>query len=244
MSGVDGAIKLNSFNAPSVKNTETEKSASAFAVAKKPKKLIEKSAEKTVEEFVKDLIEIPVEEFAKEEETVEEIVEPVQVVEETVEEVVEDPIIPIPDFKDEKPLKKKGKGVDLKAEFTAVKDFIFKMYENVFDKTPSFKPTFEQTVGDLLLYLSNKLSYKNAQNSYNEEFGLTDVKIPSKYDSSYIPLCLKLAKWCEDNGEAFTAEELLYLISSLYLSSAKVSSVIITELDVAIDFDAEINYSL
>lgn len=237
MSGVDGAIKLNSFNAPSVKNTETEKSASAFVVAKKPKKLIEKSAEKTVEEFVKDLIEIPVEEFAKEEETV----EPVQVVEETVDV---EPIIEIPVLVEEKPIKKKGKKISLRAEFEKVKDFIFKMYENAFNKTPSFKPTFEQTVGDLLLYLSNKLSYKNAQNSYNEEFGLTDVKIPSKYDSSYIPLCLKLAKWCEDNGEAFTAEELLYLISSLYLSSAKACQVMITELDIANDFDAEINYSL
>ena len=83
MSGVDGAVKLNSLHAPSVKNTETEKkkkSVSAFVV------------EKTVEEFVKELIETPVEEFIKaEEENKNEtaIEEPIQ---EETKEPIEEPI--------------------------------------------------------------------------------------------------------------------------------------------------------
>ena len=47
MSGVDGAVKLNSLHAPSVKNTETEKkkkSVSAFVVPKNEEKPEEKKA--------------------------------------------------------------------------------------------------------------------------------------------------------------------------------------------------------
>ena len=264
MSGVDGAVKLNSFNAPSVKNTGTEKkkrSVSAFAV------------EKTVEEFVKDLMEIPVEEFIEEEKKLQEeqkeetpeviIEEPIEetpevVIEETVEERVEEiveepskienqpieaePIIEIPiDFTESD--NKKSKKPTVKTEFNKVKDYILSMYQTAF-VSKDFKPTFEQTVGDLLLYLSKKLSLKGAESAFNQELSLIGVTIPDKYSGGYIPLSLKLAKWCESNGFNFTAEELLYLISSLYLTASKQCGVLITELDIAIDFDAEINYSL
>ena len=244
MSGVDGAIKLNSFNAPSVKNTGTEKkkrSVSAFAV------------EKTVEEFVKDLMEIPVEEFIEEEnaQKIEEKPEE-EIIEETSEEdvletpkeqfVESEPTIEIPiDFTVEE--NKKSKKPTVKTEFNKVKDYILSMYQTAF-VSKDFKPTFEQTVGDLLLYLSKKLSLKGAENAFNQELSLIGVTIPDKYSSGYIPLSLKLAKWCETNGFNFTAEELLYLISSLYLTASKFDGVLVTELDIAIDFDAEINYSL
>ncbi|MBO7214018.1 MAG: hypothetical protein J6V66_00825, partial [Clostridia bacterium] len=83
MSGVDGAVKFNSLHAPSVKNTETEKSVSAFAV------------EKTVEEFVKELIERTVDDFIKVEENGKVITKelPDKQVEETViehQEIVEE----------------------------------------------------------------------------------------------------------------------------------------------------------
>ena len=244
MPGVDGAVKFNSLHAPSVKNTGTEKkkkSVSAFAV------------EKTVKEFVKDLIEIPVEEFIKaEEETANETV-----IEETVEEIKEDIKEPVeeiievkvlenlePIVTQEKPKKKDKNFVNVRLEFEKLKDKVFNMYEIAFSKTPSFKPTFEQTVGDLLLYLSKKLSFKNAESEFNSQLGLNGVSIPEKYEKGYIPLVLKLSKWCEDNKVMTVTEDLLYLISSLYLNSAKVCGVVITELEIAIDFEDEINYSL
>lgn len=251
MSGVDGAVKLNSLHAPSVKNTGTEKkkSVSAFAV------------EKTVEEFVKELIETPVEEFIMaEEESNNEVV-----IEEPIEEIVEEPINEIneeikepieeiievkvlenldPIVIEEKPKKQKKNFVDIRVEFEKLKDFVFKMYEIAFDKTPSFSPTKEQTVGDLLLYLSKKLSFKNADSEFNLKFGLEGVSIPSKYDKTYIPLALKLAKWCEDNKVLSVIDEMMFLISSLYLNSALSCGVIITELEIAIDFENEINYSM
>lgn len=244
MSGVDGAIKLNSFSAPSVKNTGTEKkkrSVSAFAV------------EKTVEEFVKDLMEIPVEEFIEEEAELQEDQKeetPEVAIEETVEEpskienqpIEAEPIIEIPiDFTESD--NKKSKKPTIKSEFNKVKDYILNMYQTAF-VSKDFKPTFEQTVGDLLLYLSKKLSLKGAESAFNQELSLIGVTIPDKYSSGYIPLSIKLAKWCETNGFNFTAEELLYLISSLYLTASKFDGVLVTELDIANDFDAEINYSL
>lgn len=243
MSGVDGAVKLNSLHAPSVKKTETEESVSALAVSKKPKKLIEKSAEKPVKEFVKDLLEIPVEEFVKEDESfTEEVIEEKPKTEEEIVQVSVEGLLEA--TAEEKPLPKKSKKINLKSEFSKVKDLVFKMYEKAFSKTPSFKPTFEETLGDLLLYLSKKLSLKNAHESFNLEFGLTGVSISEKYSKGYIPLCLKLSKWCEDKNLLKISEELLYSISSLYLSSATASGAIITELEIANDFDEEINFAL
>ena len=118
------------------------------------------------------------------------------------------------------------------------------MYEKVFSKTPSFKPTFEQTVGDLLLYLSKKLSYKNADSEFNSTFGLTGVTILDKYSLGYIPLALKLAKWCEDNKVLTVCEELLFAISSLYLSSSNAIGVTVTELEITTIFENEILFAL
>ncbi len=232
MSGVDGAVKLNSLHAPSVKNTETEKkkkSVSAFVVPKNE----EKTEEKVVE-----VKEEPIE--IKAEEVKEELVE--IKIDQPIEIKVLENIAPV-EIQD-KPKKQKKNSVNIRAEFEKLKDFVFKMYETAFDKTPSFSPTKEQTVGDLLLYLSKKLSFKNADSEFNDKFGLEGVSIPNKYDKNYIPLCLKLAKWCEDNKVMTITEDLLYLISSLYLNSAKACGVIITELEIAVDFDAEINYAL
>ncbi|MBQ3234811.1 MAG: hypothetical protein IJA97_01460 [Clostridia bacterium] len=253
MSGVDGAVKLNSLHAPSV-NTETEKPVSAFAV------------EKTVEEFVKELIERPVEEFIKEEQSAEqtnnELDEPIEEIpdievahNEPIEvapkepDILIEPEVYVPDVSMlnepiETPKVKRGKKIDLKAEFSKVKDIVFNMYEKVFSKTPSFKPTFEQTVGDLLLYISKKLSFKNADGEFNLALGIASVSIPDKYAKGYIPLALKLAKWCCDNGVLNVSEDLLFSISSVYLSSAKAVGVTITELEIAIDFEDEINFAL
>lgn len=233
MSGNDGGSKLNILNAPSVKTCEAESSASSFAVEKTRQKSVEKPktnvvavAESSAHEDIKTEPKTEQETPNKTEETIE----------------IQSEFLSLP-IKDEAP-KKKGKKIDIKGEFLKVKDIVFKMYDKVFNSTSSFKPTYKETIADLLLYLSKKLSIKNANESFDLEFGLTGVNVPDKYCSGYIPLCLKLSKWCKDKGVLDVCEDLLFAITSLYLNSANLNGLTVTELELTNDFENEIEYAL
>ncbi len=231
MSGVDGAVKLNSFRAPSTKISETVETVSEFAVQEEK---IEETTIETITETVEDVTQETIEE------TIQEIV--TKPCEEGLTEENFEPII-IEKTEEEIKPKKKNK-VDIKTLFLSVENIVQKMYLEVFSKTPEFKPTFETVMGDIILYLSKKLSLKNADNSFNDHFGLTGKVISDKYSNGYIPYALKLSKWCSDNGKMSISDELLFAISTVYLESAKLSDVIITELELANDFETEISFTL
>ena len=80
--------------------------------------------------------------------------------------------------------------------------------------------------------------------SFDLEFGLSNVTVPDKYCSGYIPLCLKLSKWCKDKGVLDVTEDLLFSITSLYLNSANLNGLTVTELELTNDFEVEIEYAL
>lgn len=223
MSGVDGAVKLNSLRAPSTKKPETEKAVSEFVVQEEN---IVETQEENIVETQEEISEEPVEEIV---EQVQEIV-----TEENFEPIIE----PIEEIKP-----KKNK-VDIKTLFLSVENIVQKMYVEVFSKTPEFKPTFETTMGDIILYLSKKLSLKNAESAFNSHFGLTGKVIAEKYSNGYIPYALKLSKWLFDNNKMNVIDELLFAISNVYIESARLSSVIINELELANDFEIEISYAL
>ncbi len=231
MSGVDGAVKLNSFRAPSTKISETVETVSEFAVQEE---IAEESIEETTVETVLETVEEPIEEQV--EESVEEPIE---------EELTEENFEPIIIEKTEEEIKPKKKNkVDIKTLFLSVENIVQKMYLEVFSKTPEFKPTFETVMGDIILYLSKKLSLKNADSSFNDHFGLTGKVVSDKYSNGYIPYALKLSKWCSDNGKMSVSDELLFAISTVYIESAKLSGVVITELELANDFETEISFAL
>lgn len=215
MSGVDGAVKLNSFRAPSTKKPETEKPVSEFVVQQETvEQKIEKAVEQTLEETI---------------------------IEKTIEENFE-PVLIEPIGEEIKPKKKNN--VDIKTLFLSIENIVQKMYIEVFSKTPEFKPTFETVMGDIILYLSKKLSIKNAEDSFNSCFGLTGKQVANKYLNGYIPYALKLSKWCSDNGKMSISDELLFAISTVYLECVKLSGVEITELELANDFETEISFAL
>ncbi len=184
--------------------------------------------------------------FVVQEQIVKEVAEVIEEpIEEMIEEVDEETFNPIniqSEVVIDKP-KKKNK-VDIKTLFLAVESVVQKMYKEVFFKTPNFKPAFETTMGDIILYLSKKLSLKNADREFNAHFGLIDKVVAEKYSKGYIPYALKLSKWCADNNKINVCDELLFAISTVYLESAKLSGVNITELELAGDFASEISYAL
>lgn len=114
----------------------------------------------------------------------------------------------------EQPKYNKG---DIKTHFNNAVNIIKKLYDKVFSKSPSFKPTFDETVGDLILYLSAKLNRDGVDEIFNMEFGVKSENVFEKYKQNYVPYALKLSSWCEQKGLVFVREDLLYEISALYV---------------------------
>ena len=138
MPGVNGAIKLNSV-APSNKNTETNKKVSVFDVQEEVITSTQKSIENIDAEPVNEQIEQPnpPKEIIKEEPIVE----------------ITEPAIEI-------------KTIDFRLEFSKITKIVKSLYEKVFSKSQGFKPTYEETVGDLILYLSAKLKQKRFERRF------------------------------------------------------------------------------
>lgn len=225
MPGVSGAVKLNSkVIAPLSKNTETDLSVSAFDL---PSKNIVNKVAVEIEEPIKttktieeNIVEEPTEE------TIQEVKEEIQ--EPTVEEV-EREVVSLPVY-------------DIKLEFEKPVKIIKTLYDKVFSKSSGFKPEYAETVGDLIFYLSYKLREFNASLEFDNAFSIQNYKLPSKYQSGYIPLALKLSLWCEQKGLLNVLEDLLYEISSVYLKSASSVGVSVNEEMLALAFSQEHAY--
>ena len=220
MPGVSGAVKLNSkVIAPISKNTETEISVSAFDLPS---------------ENVVSKVAVEIEEPIETTETIEETI-----VEETVQEKIEQEIKETVDKEREVvslPV------YDIKLEFEKPVKIIKTLYDKVFSKSNGFKPEYAETVGDLIFYLSYKLKSISASLEFDKAFSIKDYKLPSKYQSGYIPLALKLALWCEQKGLLSVSDDLLYEISSVYLKSASSASVSVSEEMLASIFFQEYEY--
>ena len=220
MPGVSGAVKLNSkVIAPISKNTETETSVSAFDLPS---------------ENVVSKVAVEIEEPIETTETIEETI-----VEETVQEKIEQEIKETVDKEREVvslPV------YDIKLEFEKPVKIIKTLYDKVFSKSNGFKPEYAETVGDLIFYLSYKLKSISASLEFDKAFSIKDYKLPSKYQSGYIPLALKLALWCEQKGLLSVSDDLLYEISSVYLKSASSASVSVSEEMLASAFSQEYEY--
>ena len=138
----------------------------------------------------------------------------------------------------------KTENIDIKAEFEKPLEIVKILYEKVFSKSPNFKPEFEETVGDLIFYLSYKLKTYNANDSFDKTFKIENYPLPEKYKKGYIPLALKLAVWCESKGLLFKVDDLLYELSSVFVSLVKSSNVIVNEDLVASAFLTETEFVL
>lgn len=220
MPGVSGAVKLNSkVIAPISKNTETETSVSAFDL---PSENVVSKVAVEIEEPIETTETI---EETVVEETVQEKIE--QEIKETVDKEREDVSLPV---------------YDIKLEFEKPVKIIKTLYDKVFSKSSGFKPEYAETVGDLIFYLSYKLKSISASLEFDKVFSIKDYKLPSKYQSGYIPLALKLALWCEQKGLLSVSDDLLYEISSVYLKSASSASVSVSEEMLASIFFQEYEY--
>lgn len=86
--------------------------------------------------------------------------------------------------------------------FEEAKVQIKDLYDSIFGYGDNFKPTYQDTLGDLLSYLGG-LAYKlGAEKNYTEVFGVNVNSLNDRYYSvSYIPYAIKIAVWAYKNKD-------------------------------------------
>ncbi len=215
--GVDGATKFNNIVAPSNKNTETKTSVSVFDVQdEEPAKPITINQPEVIEDA--------------------EVVEESEVIEDIKTEDIE--VINEPKTQS----KVNAYKLNVTAEFEKITSIVKSLYDKVFSKSTNFKPSYDETVGDLLLYLSAKLKSAKINSQFDNALSLQGYKIPEKYLANYLPYALKLSVWCEQKGYLTVTENLLYEITSLYKKCAEALGIVLYEEDIYTAFSHEIEY--
>ncbi|MBR6737190.1 MAG: hypothetical protein IKL82_02350 [Clostridia bacterium] len=126
--------------------------------------------------------------------------------------------------------------------YNSLEESIKSLYDNVFSKTPDFKPTYTQTVADTFNYIFSLLVTSKLDGAFRKAFGLEKVECKN-YANDYVPYSVKLSKWAEDKGLLNVVESVLTNITSLYIESAKECDAEIVESGVAETFSAIIDFA-
>ncbi len=121
----------------------------------------------------------------------------IEVVEEPKIEVVEEPKMdkveePKLEVVEELKIKSENKVKLLKGVFNGIEILVKEMYDNVFSKNAQFKPTFNETLHNAMLYLGFKAKSVNCLTEFNLAFNGVDL---DKISSSFVPYVIKLSTW-------------------------------------------------
>ncbi len=101
-----------------------------------------------------------------------------------------------------KPIKKTFDNNEVVSGFEESKEQIKDLYDSIFGYGDRFKPTYQDTLGDLLSYLGG-IAYKfGSESDYTKTFGVSVSGLNDKYYSqSYIPYSIKIAVWAYKNKD-------------------------------------------
>ncbi len=108
---------------------------------------------------------------------------------------------------------------DSRSNFKQCESLINELYEKVFSKSPNFKPTKNETIGDLLIYLGYRAKsvgvYENFKNVY--KISLIDDNFRS--NENYVPNAIKLCVYVDKKQDkGYTKKVVGYLLKAiLYL---------------------------
>ena len=84
--------------------------------------------------------------------------------------------------------------------FNEAKNQIKNLYDTIFGYGDKFKPTYQDTVGDLLSYLGGIAYRLGNEKNYTEVFGVSVSSLNDKYYTvSYVPYAIKIAVWAYKN---------------------------------------------
>ena len=108
---------------------------------------------------------------------------------------------------------------DAISNFKLAENLISELYEKVFSKSPNFKPTKNQTIGDLLIYLGYRAKSVGVYEKFKKVFKVVLNEDAVRSSENYIPSAIKLAVYVDKKqDECYTKTIVSYLLKTvLYL---------------------------
>ena len=127
-------------------------------------------------------------------------------------------------IKDESSLEIKENVLNLpssKEQFKNAENLITKLYSEIFNKTENFKPTKNQTIGDLLIYFGIKAKSLGIYQKFVTEYKVEVDTDTVRENETYIPYAVKLTVFVDKKFKTSYSKKLVeyLLMALLYLDS-------------------------
>ncbi len=104
----------------------------------------------------------------------------------------------------------------VRSRFDNIRALISGLYERVFGKIPSFRPSEREVAGDILSYIGSAFGYAGKANEFTDIFGVGNVK---DFSSVYVPYCVELTAFTDRKYNSDFTSALLSEIKLLLLSA-------------------------
>ena len=102
----------------------------------------------------------------------------------------------------------------VRSRFDNIRALISGLYERVFGKIPSFRPSEREVAGDILSYIGSAFGYAGKANEFTDIFGVGNVK---DFSSVYVPYCVELTAFTDRKYNSDFTSALLIEIKLLLL---------------------------
>ncbi len=108
---------------------------------------------------------------------------------------------------------------DAISNFKLSESIVSELYEKVFSKSPNFKPTKNQTIGDLLIYIGYRAKSVGVYEKFKQQFKVDLNEDNVRSNENYIPNAIKLCVYVDKKqDECYTKKIVGYLLKTiLYL---------------------------
>jgi hypothetical protein len=100
--------------------------------------------------------------------------------------------------------------------FKFLESLINDLYNKVFSKSPNFKPTKNQTIGDLLIYLGYRAKAVGVYEKFKQVFKITLNEDDVRSKDNYLPIAIKLTVYLDKKQDkGYTKQVVTYLLKTL-----------------------------
>ena len=100
--------------------------------------------------------------------------------------------------------------------FKLLESLINDLYNKVFSKSPNFKPTKNQTIGDLLIYLGYRAKAVGVYEKFKQVFKITLNEDDVRSKDNYLPIAIKLTVYLDKKQDkGYTKQVVTYLLKTL-----------------------------
>ncbi|MBQ9782017.1 MAG: hypothetical protein IJW26_02415 [Clostridia bacterium] len=114
------------------------------------------------------------------------------------------------------PIKTQTKVEDSLSNFKFLESLINDLYSKVFSLSPNFRPTKNQTIGDLLIYLGYRAKAVGVYEKFKNVFKITLNEDDVRSKDNYVPIAVKLTVYLDKKkDEGYTKQVVSYLLKSL-----------------------------